>query len=266
MPGKTRLTVLGGTVLLAATWGADRTPTSEEQERFLEATRGRALAYARSLPDFICMQRVRRFSNERAESVFTIRLSYSSHGEKYSLVELNGVATNLPYEALRGPTSQGEFGSLLVGIMAPESGAKFQFERWSSLGRQRVAVYSHRTPSGYRLRFYDEGTGKTSRALAGQEGELLIETESKAILRVTSTATSIPEGFRIRSAVTTVSYDYREIGGRRYLLPVTAETSMTIGRVSSRSQIEFLNYQKFSSDTVVRFEQTDSDGDESGKR
>jgi hypothetical protein len=226
-----------------------------------------ALAYAHSLPDFICTQRVRRYLNERAESILTVRLSYSSLGEKYTLVELNGVATNLPYEALRGPTSQGEFGSLLVGIMRPESGTKFQFERWSSLDGRRVAVYSYRAPSsevsGYSLRRYDEVTGKTALTLAGQEGEIFIDAGSNAVLRVRSIATDIPEGFPVRSAVATVGYGYREIGGRRYLLPAEAETVFRIGRISYRSRIEFLDYRKFSADSILRFEgQASVSGDE----
>ncbi len=263
-------------------WAADRIPTPEEQERFLEATRERALAYTLSLPDFICTQRVRRYSwipganfrRNEPGSVLTVRLSYSRLGEKYTLVALNGIATNLPYEELGGSTSQGEFGSLLVGIMNPLAKGKFKFERWGSLDGRRITVYSYRVPgseaSSFRLRYRDEATGDIKRTQVGQEGELFIEAESNAILRVRSTATDIPKRFPIRSSTTIVSYGYREISGRRYLLPTEAEIQMTTGRMSHRNQIEFLNYQKFSSDSTVRFERTDSTidykGEESDKR
>jgi len=221
-------------------WAADRAPTPEEQERFLATTRESALKYAQSLPDFICTQQIHRYMKRsngswREIDWLTVRLSFSSSGERYALVQVNGFATNLPYESLRGSTSQGEFGSLLRGIFEPDAGGQFRFDRWASLNRWRVAVYSYRLPWGvashYILRFRDELTGATSQTQTGLAGELSIDAETNAVLRITASATEIPSGFPIRSSTSTITYGYAEIGGRRYLLPSEAAVETSTERL-----------------------------------
>ncbi|MFB3779162.1 MAG: hypothetical protein ACE141_16210 [Bryobacteraceae bacterium] len=259
MGGVSRKVCLAVAACGLSIWAGERAPTAEEQERFVAATREVVRGYARSLPDFICTQRIHRSSTTaRSEDVLTVRLSYSSRGEEYKLVELNGVATDLPYEALRGFVTRGEFGSLLWGVFAPEAGGRFRFVRWDRFEGRRAAVYSYRVSLGdsgpYRIQWRDERTGEFRSADAGLNGLLFIDAGTGAILRITATATDIPRSFPVRKSTTAISYRYAEIGRRRYLLPSEAVTETSTAGTSHRNRVEFLNYSKFSADSSIHFE------------
>lgn len=122
----------GAALLGLSGWAADPRPSQEEQERFLAASREAALKYTQSLPDFICTQKIQRFllANrtdwQRLDSL-TVRLTNSSLGEEYKLLEINGAPTDRPYELVGGAISRGEFGSLLHGVFDPRSAAEFHF-------------------------------------------------------------------------------------------------------------------------------------------
>jgi hypothetical protein len=140
-------------VLGAVLMAADRAPTPEEQERFLAATRERALEYSQSLPDFICTQQIYRSMKRgmgawREVDRLTVRLSFSSRGEQYTLLQVNGAATSAGYDSVLGSTSRGEFGSLLRGVFESDSGTQFRFERWVRRDRRPAALYSFRIPQG----------------------------------------------------------------------------------------------------------------------
>jgi hypothetical protein len=171
-----------------AGWGADPRPSQEEQERFLAESREAALTYTQSLPDFICTQKIQRFSKtnwtnwQRLDNL-TVRLTTSFLGEEYKLVEVDGAPTDRSYESVGGTISRGEFGSLLRNVFDPLSAAEFHFERWTSVNGQRAAVYSYRVALGnarYQLQFFDVSLGLIISAQAGHSGEVVIDGGTRA--------------------------------------------------------------------------------------
>ena len=244
-------------------WAADQPPTPEEQERFLAATRESALKYAQSLPDFICTEQIYRSMKRgtgswREVDWLTVRLSFSSRGEQYTLLQVNGAATRASFDSLLGSTSRGEFGSLLRGIFEPDAGTQFRFERWVSRDRRPAAVYSYRIPPGsasHSLLAFREGEkGRLREAQTGMRGDLVIDAETTAVLQVTAIATDIPSGFPIRSSAVRISYGYAQIGARRYLVPSTASSETSTATTFHRNRIEFQKYSKFSTESNIRFE------------
>ena len=114
------------------------------------------------------------------------------------------MATSAPSDSSSPtPISRGEFGSLLHGVFDPRSAAEFHFERWTSVNGLRAPLYSYRVVPGnarYQLLFFDESLGSTISAQVGQRGELVIDPETHAVLRITSVAEKIPRSFPVRSS------------------------------------------------------------------
>ena len=250
----------GAALLGLSGWAADPRPSAEEQVRFLAETREAALRYTQSLPDFICTQKIQRFlanrTNRQRLDSLTVRLTNSPLGEEYKLLEIDGAPTDRPYELIGGAISRGEFGSLLHGVFDPRSAAEFHFEHWTSVNGLRAPLYSYRVApgnAGYQLQFFDVSLGLTTYAQVGQRGELAIDPETHAVLRITSVAEKIPRSFPVRSSSIAVTYDYAVVGGLRYLLPSKAVSEAGTARSSIRNEIEFLDYQKFTSGSVVTF-------------
>jgi len=92
-------------------------PSLAEQRKLLDEVREYALNYTKSLPDFICTQVTRRYYDPtglefwHTHDVLTARLSYFEQKEDYKLVLINNRVTDLPYDALGGASSKGEFGT-----------------------------------------------------------------------------------------------------------------------------------------------------------
>ena len=74
------------------------------------------------------------------------------------------------------------------------------------------------------------------------------------MLQFTYEADSIPKELLWESAITTVTYDFTAVGGQSYLLPASAETVMRGPAKSTRNRMEFRKYGKFTSDSVITFD------------
>src|ERR1035438_1484778 len=101
---------LGLALLAGAVWAADPPPSPQEQARFLAAARQNAMDYAKSLPDFLCTEKIERYSgyNRRPTptDTLTVELGYYQGKEQYSLTTIGGYhALGVPYESIPGLTN-----------------------------------------------------------------------------------------------------------------------------------------------------------------
>jgi len=149
-------------------------PSSEEQQAVISEVRDYAANYSKSLPDFICTQVTRRYSDRnnsgfwQTEDTLTTRLSYFEQKEKYELVMINNHATTRSYHSLGGASSSGEFGSMLQQIFDKDTGATFEWSRWATLRGKRAHVYTYRVAqpnSQWRLNYE-----KTQEVIVGYTG------------------------------------------------------------------------------------------------
>ena len=247
-------------------------PSGEEQSRYLEEARAAALGYADFLPDFLCSEIIHRSVGDsgrwRNLDNLTIQLSYFNKKENYKVILADGKAADGSYKSYLGATSGGEFGSALRWIFEPSSAAVFHWEKTAVLRKTPVSVYSYRIAranSQYALGF---GMGIDAQAIdVGFHGLLSIANGTKMVLRLTLEADGIPADFPIRQASTTVDYDFTDVGGRQYLLPAQAETTMMYQPSRSsqrepvrvlrptmwRNQADFRSYRKFAVDSAVQF-------------
>jgi len=252
---------LGVVLLAASACLAAQTPDPADLRAILDAGRQNALAFTARLPDFVCTQSVRRFQSPAGSNSWhqtdrlVVQLSYSGREEHYQLVSIDDRPTDQPYHAVGGAVSNGEFGSWLRTIFDPASAAKFQSEGRATVGQREAAVFSYtvaRDHSHYDLN-YREGPDRVASATVGYHGRVYIDLFSNGVARLEIEADEIPQGFPVQRSSIALQYDFTEIAGRMYLLPLYAETRTATAKLDYRNEIGFSGYRKFDAIAAVRF-------------
>jgi len=233
-------------------------PSPAEQQRILKEVREYALNYVRGLPDFICTQVTRRYLDPTGlefwsqQDVITARLTYFEHREDYKVILINNRPTNVSYENLGGATSTGEFGSMMRELFAPETQARFRWERWATLRGRRTHVFSYQVDqprSKWHISYQ-----KMLEIVPGYRGLVYVDRDTLAVARITLEAVGIPPDFPIQEASTVLDYDFVDIAGRQYWLPLRAVVRMREGKLLLRNEVEFRMYRKFAAETTITFE------------
>jgi hypothetical protein len=238
-------------------------PSEEEQKRIIAEARANALAYTDRLPDFVCLQITRRYVDPsglemdwlKYDEVKT-RVSYVAGSENYEVVSVNNqVTTEKGLHDLGGASSTGEFGSLLRELFEQRTDARFTWARHSLLRGKAVYVFNLHVPkrrSRWRLSYE-----KTNVIVAGYAGLVYIDKESERVLRMDVHAIEIPRDFPLQDATTRLDYDYIDISGQSFLLPLKGRVAMRDGRILSRNDVEFRLYRKFSAEATISFDEID---------
>jgi hypothetical protein len=244
-------------------------PSSEEQAAIITDVREYALGYSKNLPDFICTQVTRRYAapmpgtrwggsslsepSWQAQDVLQIRLSYFQQKEKYTVVLANNAVVNKDYEQMGGSKSFGEFGSMLREIFEPSTEARFEWDHWGTLRGKRVMAFSYhvlQSHSQYRLVVED---AKLS-IVTAYRGLVEVDPDIHVVMRVSTIAENIPADFPIRKADDVLDYDYQEISGHTFLLPLKSQVFMSGGEVLTRLDEEFRLYRKYSAEAEIKYD------------
>ncbi len=244
-------------------------PSSEEQAAILSDVREYALNYSKNLPDFICTQVTRRYAapmpgtrwggsalsepSWQAQDVLQIRLSYFEQKEKYTVVLANNAIVNKDYEQMGGSKSFGEFGSMLREIFEPSTEARFEWDHWGTLDRKLVMAFAYhvsQSRSQYRLVVED---AKLS-IITAYRGLVEVDPKTHVVMRVTTIAENIPPDFPIRKAEDDLFYDYQDISGHTFLLPLKSQVLMSGGDVLTRLDEEFRLYRKYSAEAGITYD------------
>jgi hypothetical protein len=115
--------------------------------------REKALAFNKSLPDFICTQLTRRYfapAKGTADPVWslrdslTIQLAYFGKKENYRVVQVNDKPTSKKLGQVGGWIALGDFGSMLQGIFGAKSDAKFEWQGRDIGNGRPVAALAYR--------------------------------------------------------------------------------------------------------------------------
>jgi hypothetical protein len=239
-------------------------PSAQEQATILEEVREKALHYSEGLPNYLCLQYTRwyvkadpRTDGWHPAGYMTERLSYVDHRENYKMVSVNDRVTTADAKTLGHALSRGEFASMLREIFEPRSGTQFNWERWSGDGKEYWYLFNFRVPQETSQYSIGYGQGKDEqRIVVGFSGSLFISENSKMVMRIKMRADNIPPSFPVNDASEQLDYAYAKIGEQEFLLPSQAEMlSKTEGKYLSRNTIDFRMYQKFSADTVIKFDE-----------
>ncbi len=233
-------------------------PSAEEQKQLIADLREYAMNYDKRLPDFLCTQVTRRFYDPSGleywvnADTITAKLSYFQNKEEKKVLFVNNQYKDVDWDKLGGATSTGEFGSLLREVFEPETEAFFQWERWGTLRGKRNHVVRYRVaqPNSKWTIVYE----KSMSVRPAYSGLIFAEASTGMITRITLDAEDIPTYFPVQSARTQLDYEYAEISGSTFLLPLRAEVKMREGKLLVRNDIEFRNYRKFGADTSITFD------------
>ena len=241
-------------------WPSLPKPAFGAQSQSLNAASGLAAAYVRDLPNFLCTLLIRRAENLndsgwKGRDSLRVQLGFADGREHYRLLSVNEMPVNRPYRSIGGAISEGDFGSLLAEIFRPRS-AEFHWDHWARLRNRIVQVYRYeitQPKSAYELQFAG-AKGQPLTAVTAHHGYVYIERDSSYILRIEQVADP-PAKFPIRAANTVIDYDWNDVGGQQYLLPLRAEVTMDTSALRSLNVVEFRDYRKFTADTQIRFDE-----------
>jgi len=243
-------------------------PSSEEQAAIIDKVREYALAYSKNLPDFICTQVTRRFAAARpgtkyggspdsqpswqALDTLQIRLSYFEQKEDYKLIFVNNSVTTQDYKTIGGATATGDFGSMMREVFERSSEAHFEWDHWATLrGRRTMAFAYHVSQARSQWHItYD----RRQDIMPAYHGLVYVDRETNEVTRITLEAENIPPAFPVKRADTVLDYDYIEISGHIFLLPLKATTIMAADDYMTRNDTEFRLYRKYSTSSDIKFD------------
>jgi hypothetical protein len=245
-------------------------PSSEEQGAIITEVREYALNYSKSLPDFICTQVTRRKAagapgsrygggigsdpSWQSMDTLTIRLSYFGQKEDYKLILVNNTPTTQDYRTLGGATSTGEFGSLLRDIFERSTEARFEWDHWGTLRGRRVMAFAYHVSqdrSQWNIDYQHQ-----EHIVPAYRGLVEVDKETHVVMRVTLVAENIPPSFPVKQAETTLDYDYQDLSGHPFLLPLKSRTDMSADGILSRNETEFRLYRKYSAEAEIKYDIT----------
>lgn len=231
-------------------------PPAAEQAQVLQDVTDYAMDYAKKLPNFICTQVTRRYADPSGLEFFnlqdtvTAKLTFFEQKEDYQVVLINNrYVSKKSIDQLGGATSTGEFGSMLKEIFEPESKTKFEWSRWATLRGKRMHVYTYRVPQQNSK--WSIVWEKTDRIVPGYRGEIFVDRETLAITRVTLQAEDIPVSFPIQQARTVLDYEWQDIAGKEYMVPLRASVAMRAGKLLTRNDVEFRLYKRFGAEATI---------------
>jgi hypothetical protein len=242
-------------------------PDAKESAETLEKTRQNTLLAIEEMPDFVAKQLIGRSvsyagtTNFKPIDQLVIAVSFSTEkGEQYRVLTQNGVSlkseTGSNYSGLDGATTGGEFVEDLQRIFKPESKTTFNLIDTSVIRGRKTIVYEYRILIENNV---NDGVGlkgaNASSVPIGRIGKIYIDRELNRVLRTEFLATDIPRTFQIKKFESSTDYDWAEIGGEKYLLPLQSDARFTASGdgelYQSKNFIRFKNYQKFGTEVKV---------------
>ena len=235
-------------------------PSPDEQKAVLEEVQRNALAYSANLPDFVCIEKEVRWQAREAPQPawrqvdeLDKRLTYFDQKEDYKpFLHNNRPVTGRDLKSFGGAQSFGDFGSMLRQIFEPQSHAEFTWVKWDRLRNRATMVF------GYRVALensrYEILAGGDRSTTAAYHGEIQVETATRKVLRVSVIAEKIPPDFPVESASDVLDYEYQEIAGHSFLLPLDATILMSGDGMVTRNEKQFVGYNKYSADAAITYD------------
>lgn len=235
-------------------------PDSVEQAEILHEIIENARNYAKTLPDYMCLQVTRRrfdpskTENWRMLDTIQEQLSYVDHKESYKVVMYNGHSiADAQHGSFGGATSSGEFGSIYTEIFAPETAADFEWDHWATLRGKRMYVFAFKVPeSRSHYTIYSEEAHRT--ITSGYHGLIYADRDTKMVMRFKMECDTIPPDFPVKDVALDVNYDYTDIAGHQYVLPLKTELHSRDVHELVWNEAEFHLYRKFGSESSITFE------------
>jgi hypothetical protein len=243
-------------------------PSAEEQAQVLHEVREYALSYSKNLPDFICTEVTRRYGalppgtrgwgsagddpRWQALDTLTKRLSYFNQREEYKTILHNSTPVSEQTKSVGGAESFGDFGTMLREIFEPSTEARFEWDHWGTLRGQRVMEFAFRVKQERSQ--YSIVVDNSRHIIVGYKGTIAVDQTTHAIMRIVVEAENIPPDFPVKSTKDILDYEYQDISGQTFLLPLKSTMTGNMGDYLSKNDKEFRIYRKYSADAVIKYD------------
>ena len=103
------------------------------------------------------------------------------------------------------------------------------------------------------------------RIIVGYHGLIYVDKDTHQVLRIALEADNIPPSFPVQEARETLDYDYVEISGQPFMLPLKAVVRMRHDKYLTKNEIEFRLYRKFETGSTIKFDTPDALPDDQTK-
>jgi hypothetical protein len=238
-------------------------PPQAEIDRILHEVVDGARNYADNLPNYLCIQITRRHydptgtENWRLHDTIQEQLSYADHKENYKVVMINGQAVaNMEHAKLGGSTLSGDFGSIYAEIFDPDTATEFTWDHWATLRGRRMYVFAFHVPQS--RSHFPIAAGESHRAItAGYHGLIYADRATNNVMRYKFECEDIPADFPIHDVRLDVNFDFIDIAGQKYVLPLKTEVWSRDGRYMTWNEAEFHLYRKFGTESTITFDTPD---------
>lgn len=243
---------------VATARAAGRAP---ENDTVIAQTREAALAFSDTLPSYVVKQYTTRYTTEMAKGgktswnaldSITADVVAEDGKETYKNILINGKKPKEDPEK-SGAWSSGEFSSMLLDVLSPQTDADFHGKRTSTIGTRSAWRYDY---SVQQQNSHWHITASAQSYIPAYSGSIWIDKETFRALRIEMSAKGMPKTFELDTIESAVDYDNVMIGDRKFMVPVHSEVMNCQRGTSncSRNVIEFRNYRKFGADTSISFE------------
>jgi hypothetical protein len=235
-------------------------PDSVEQARILHEIVDRARNYAKTLPNYLCVQVTRRrddpsgTENWRLRDTIQEQLSYVDSHESYKVSMINGRAvSNVEHDQLGGAISNGEFGTIFTEIFAKATDTEFEWDHWATLRGKRMYVFAFKVTQPL-FSIYDGESHRTVKV--GYHGLIYADRDSYMVMRWKLECDDIPSDFPVKDIRQDVNYDYVKIADQEYVLPLKTQIRSSRGKYLTLNEAEFHLYRKFGAEASITFDTT----------
>lgn len=218
-----------------------------------------ALDFTETLPAYVCQEIMARFQSDTRPArwqpidVVSMSVVFENGKEDYRDITINGKKTTKSMEESGGAWSTGEFGTVLIDLFSPATGADFVFQRDSRIAGINTKMYEFRVDREHSHWTIHSGSQQYNPAF---NGSVWIDPQTSRVMRIEMQAHGFPESFPLDTVESATDYQHTRLGdAKQYLLPVHAET-LTCQRGTaycSRNTIDFRNYHKYSGESNITF-------------
>jgi hypothetical protein len=248
-------------------------PLSDDQTAILEQVRDYAINYTQNLPNFICNQVTHRQvdttgtgKNFREMDKLQEVLTYFEHHESYKVVAVNGqLVNNKDHLKLGGTISEGEFGSMMAEIFAPESAAEFAYDHLGKWDGTVVHEFRYHIPverSHYTI--FAESVNR--KITAGYHGMIYASRDNNAVVRITLECEDMPADFPVKEVQIDLRYGTAKISDQVYMVPIKWDMHSRDGKDMFYNSAEFALYRKFETNSTLKFDTDDTDDKSDSKK
>src|SRR5262249_12352748 len=153
-------------------------------------------------------------------------LSYGGQGENHKLLSINSKPTKKKFisDEVGGFVATGNFGSHLWKIFSPQAQATFHWERSTNLRGPPSPVFAYNVDQPHSQWFMKSDGNKTGTFAA--RGLVYVDDATLQVMRVTDFVDSFPADWSPQEVQSEIDYDYVELDGNKFLLPIHSENSI----------------------------------------